>query len=113
MRQADVYLVAHEGGQVAVLGGFIEGERANAPTVVLRALLGQELQGAAAGGLELAVGHLRAAEESAFSVSMGERLMRHAPVLSPLSPLFAGLTFFQQVQVDDDGRNQADFLPLY
>jgi len=51
-------LVGSEGREVGRRGGIgIAREGADATGVVLRALLGEEAKGAAAGGFELAVGH--------------------------------------------------------
>ena len=50
-------LVAHEGSQVARLGGVVLGEGANAATVVAGPLLGEETKVSAAGSFELTVRH--------------------------------------------------------
>lgn len=50
-------LVAHEGGQVGLLGLVIGGESLDAALSSAAALLGQETQGAVTGVLKLAVGH--------------------------------------------------------
>jgi len=48
-------LVAHEGGEVARLGGVILGELADAATVVGATLAGEEPEGTVTGGFELTV----------------------------------------------------------
>lgn len=54
---APPYLVGHEGREVRLLRRVILGERADVPTVLLRALLGQEPEGSVTGSLKLPVRH--------------------------------------------------------
>ena len=56
-----LYLVAHEGREVARLGHVILREGADAATVVLGALLGRKLHGPEAGLFKLTVRHLTGA----------------------------------------------------